>query len=211
MNIFRFGMVCISLFLVGCAVSNTYDYRHSSVDLPVQGHSELGLAVIDQRPYILSGDKEPNFVGLQRGGFGNPFQVRTESGGAMVDDMAAAIASELQDNGFKTINLHISTPDAAFVAEAIRDAGATRNIILTVREWKSDAYASLGLSYDLNLKVLDELAKPLAESEISGNSEKLGGAGFESGNSASVANAFSLKITRLFNDPNVQRALNDVQ
>jgi hypothetical protein len=209
MNTFRYGIICLTSLLVGCAIGNTYDYGHASVNLPVQGQSELGLAVIDQRPYVLSGDKKPNFVGLQRGGFGNPFDVKTESGRALADEMADAVASELRDNGFTVVDLRVSSPDSKIVAEAIHNATTTRNVILTVQEWKTDAFANFGLSYDLNLEVMDESANLLAEAEVSGIKEKLGGAGFESANSISAANAFSSKLGLLFNDPDVMRALSD--
>jgi hypothetical protein len=54
----------------------------------------------------------------------------------------------------------------------------------------------------------NESATLLAEAETSGIKEKLGGAGFESANSVSAANAFSSKIGQLFNDPDVMSALN---
>ena len=209
MNTFRYSFIFMTTFLVGCAMGNTYDYGRASVDLAVQGHSELGLAVIDQRPYILSGDKEPNFVGLQRGGFGNPFNVKTESGRALAVEMAEAMTSELQDNGFKVFKLHVSQSGSSNVASAIHDAAKTRNVILIIQEWKTDAMLNFGLSYDLKLSVMDESANLLAEAETSGIKEKLGGAGFESANSTSAANAFSAKIGQLFNDPNVMRTLND--
>lgn len=209
MNTFRYSFIFLTTFLVGCAVGNTYDYSRASVDLAVRGHSELGLAVIDQRAYVLSGDKEPDFVGLQRGGFGNPFNVKTESGRALAEEMAEAMTSALQDNGFKVFNLRVSESGSNIVASAIRDAAKTRNVILNVYEWKTDAMMSFGLSYDLRLSVLDESVNLLAEAETSGIKEKLGGAGFEGANSISAANAFSSKIGQLFNDPDVMRALND--
>jgi hypothetical protein len=199
------------MFLVGCAVGNTYDYSRANIDLAVQGNSELGLAVIDERPYILSGDKKPDFIGLQRGGFGNPFNVTTESGRALAVEMAEAMTSELEDNGFRVFDLRVSESGSEIVASAIHEAAKTRNVILIVKEWKTDAMMSFGLSYDLRLSVLDESANVLAEAETAGIKEKLGGAGFESANSIAAANAFSSKIGQLFNDPDVMRALVDTR
>lgn len=209
MNTFRYSLIFLTTFLVGCAVGNTYDYSRANVDLAVHGHSELGLAVIDQRPYVLSGDKEPSFVGLQRGGFGNPFNVKTQSGRALAVEMAEAMTSELEDNGFRVFNLGVSESGPSIVASAIHEASKTRNVILEVHEWKTDAMMNFGLSYDLRLRVMDESANLLAEAKTSGIKEKLGGAGFESANSISAANAFSSKIGQLFNDPGVVSALND--
>jgi len=209
MNAFRYGIIFLTTFLVGCAVGNTYDYSQANINLAVTGHSDLGLAVIDERPYVLSGDKKPDFIGLQRGGFGNPFNVSTESGRALAVEMAEAMTSELEDNGFKVFDLHVSESGSKIVASAIHEAAKTRNVILIVHEWKTDAMMSFGLTYDLRLKVMDESANLLAEAETSGIKEKLGGAGFEGANSIAAANAFSSKIGQLFNDPDVMRALNE--
>ena len=201
------GAVFLSLLMVGCAIGNTYDYDDSAVDLPVQGEGKLGLAVLDMRPYILSGDKDPSFVGLQRGGFANPFEVNTDSGNPLTQDMAAAIGAELETNGFEVIDIRVSTPSATVVAEAIQSSGAPRSVVLTVSEWKTDAYMSLGLTYDLTLEVFDALANQLAAANLSGQKEKLGGAGMENANSESAANAFSTKVGRLFNNPDIKAAL----
>ncbi len=209
MMTYRSSVIFLSVFLVGCAVGNTYDYSRSNVDLAVHGHSDLGVAVIDQRPYILDGDKEPNFVGLQRGGFGNPFDVKTESGRPLAVEMAEAMESELVQNGFKVFDLHVTGHGAGVIATAVRQAAKPRNVILIVDEWKTDAMMSFGLSYDLKLQVLDDSANLLAEAETSGTKEVLGGAGFESANAISAANAFSSKVGQLFDDPDVMSALKD--
>jgi len=72
-------LILFVLFLTGCAVGNKYNYRSSSMALPIKpvNHRTLILSVEDLRPYVLNGEKEPNFVGLQRGGFSNPFDVTT--------------------------------------------------------------------------------------------------------------------------------------
>ena len=60
----------------------------------------LILAVQDFRPYVLNGDEEPGFVGLQRGGYGNPFDVTTLTGRPMTEDMAEAMVKGLSDVGY---------------------------------------------------------------------------------------------------------------
>ena len=64
-----------ALLIAGCAAGNQYDYSGSDLALPITGSGDIGVAVLDVRPYVLNGDKKPDFVGLQRGGFGNPFDV----------------------------------------------------------------------------------------------------------------------------------------
>jgi hypothetical protein len=79
-------LFCVLLgvaLLGGCAFGRTYSY--SDVPIAMQAISSSGsvtVAVVDDRPYVLSGGKPDRFVGLMRGGFGNPFDVNTQSGGA---------------------------------------------------------------------------------------------------------------------------------
>lgn len=210
MKNFRLGIVLLTVFLVGCAVGNTYDYRRAKLNLVVQGSSIIGLAVIDQRPYILSGEKDPNFVGLIRGGFGNPFTVKTRSGYSLASEMYEAMAFELEDNGFTVVKLNGKKNGSESTVQIVRDSAAERSIVLTVREWRTDGYFDLKLSHDLSLKVMDEYANVLAESQTSGINEVIGGVGLEAASSISAANAFSSKIEAMINNQQVMQALKDL-
>jgi hypothetical protein len=76
----KFSLLAIALLtLSGCVMGNTQTFN----DVPIersevgQGKVVLLFAVDDQRPYIVSGDEPPNFVGEQRNGYGMPFNVTT--------------------------------------------------------------------------------------------------------------------------------------
>ena len=125
--------------------------------------------------------------------------------------MEAALANALSANGFNIIELEFSSPDSAIIASAIKESGANRNVILTVREWKTDAMYNFGLSYDLSLEVFDKSATLMASAETSGNKEKLGGSGMQEANSIAAVNAFSRMLGRLFNAPAIQDALEEEQ
>jgi hypothetical protein len=58
----------------------------------------FAVGVQDRRPYVISGNKDEHFVGLSRGGYGNPFDVTTASGKALADEFAGAIANGLRRN-----------------------------------------------------------------------------------------------------------------
>ncbi|MDC0361739.1 hypothetical protein OAN12_01680 [Halioglobus sp.] len=202
-----FALVLMS----GCAIGQVYDYDGAAVELPVMGSGTLGLGVVDRRPYIIDGDKNPDFVGLQRGGYGNPFDVTTDSGNSLASDMETALANELSANGFEIVELHFSSPDAAIIASAIKSSVAGRNVVLTVREWKTDAMYNFGLSYDISLEVFDNTATLLASAETSANKEKLGGSGMQEANSVAAVHAFSRVAGRLFNNAAIKGALEEKQ
>src|SRR5262249_14134335 len=102
--------------LTGCAVGNRYAYQSVVATPQVSGTPGVSVAPLDQREYWLSGSKEPQFVGLQRGGFGNPFDVRTADDKPLADSMTTALVNTLAKKGFRTqpvIVAHSVAADAA--------------------------------------------------------------------------------------------------
>ena len=192
--------------VTGCAVGNKYDYQNADISLPVSGSATLGLGVVDNRSYVLEGKKKPNFIGLQRGGFGNPFDVTTKSGEPLTDDMSKVIAKALSNNGFVVKNLYFSSPDSSIVASSITKNGEEKNVVLTVTEWKTNIYMKMSLEFDLLLQVIAKDGTVIAKNHAKGE-EYIGGGGFESQNSRSAAAALETKIGRLFNHKDIINAL----
>ena len=183
--------VAVFAFLGGCAVGNTYDYQSTAMRLPVKGAGqELNVKVIDNRPYVLNGNKAPNFIGLQRGGYGNPFDVNTSSGRPLSDEFRAVISRALENSSYN-----------------ITDS-ADKTVELTVREWKTDAMMKLRLIYDLTLSILNGDDQIVASVTDAGD-EVLGGASFEGANSQSASSGFNRKISRLFNREEIRGALEE--
>lgn len=184
------GVTALLLAISGCAVGNRYDYGSSISGLPVSGSGELAVNVVDDRPYVLSGEKKPDFVGLQRGGFGNPFDVRTASGRPLADEMRDAIAKALQQQGFAVVGGSEAAP---------------RKLELRVLEWKTDVMMRMKTRYDLQLSIFDARGSLVAQSKANG--EEVGSGGFESGNASNAARTFELRFTELVRDEVVRKAL----
>lgn len=184
------------LFLSGCAVGQKYNYNTSAYPLPLSGTGPLQVAVVDERPYVTDGDKDPNFVGLQRGGFGNPFNVTTASGRPLAEDVAASLGLSLKAKGF----------DVEVVANPDQATGK-RVIVLHMLEWKTDIYSQITLSYDLVLQVRNEEGEVVATKQVSGE-EPIGGGKISSSQNAKTAtDALATRIGSLFLDREVSAAL----
>lgn len=193
--------------LTGCAVGNQYDYRAASVSLPLAGSGELGIGVIDNRSYVLSGDKEADFIGLQRGGFNNPFDVTTASGNSLIQDISESLEVALRNSGYTVTGLQIASANSAAVASAVTESGLAKNIVLTVTDWKTDIYMNMTLHFDLLLEVMTGQGETIASNQMQGK-ETVSGSGIgASQNSRTAAAAFETKIGRLFNDPEIIAAL----
>ena len=201
--------VLLVLLVSGCAVGNKYNYQASSISLPMKTESSdvLVLLVRDLRPYILNGEKAPDFVGLQRGGFGNPFDVTTVSGKPMATEMTAAIADGLANSGYRVVEVFGDHDMAALVARAASEA-ASRIVVLRVKEWKSDIMMSITMHCDMTLAVYQADGGLLAENSArftqSAGGAQMGG----NKNSQSVTKEFAKQIGYLFNEASVREALN---
>jgi hypothetical protein len=193
--------------VTACAVGNTYNYQESDIAIAASGANPIGLAVVDRRPYVLSGNKPPSFIGLQRGGFGNPFDVTTDSGRPLADEVQTALASALRQRGFKVVELYPGTSDDAAIIKAVSAGNLPQNVVLIFREWKTDAMMSFGLSHDLVLNVYAPDGSLLAASSTRGMKEVLGPGGFEEQNALLARRAMSSKIEALFREPSVRDSL----
>lgn len=199
-------IVCVAGFLSGCAVGNQYDYRLANLPMSVKATTNLGVAVDESRPYVVSGDKAGNFVGLQRGGFGNPFDVSTESGQTLAADMRESLARSLSARGFSVVPLDLGHSDASGIAQAAEKHGLVRVAILDVKEWKSDAMMQLTMHHDLVLSIYDAKGALLAESR-SARTGSIGSARFQSDNAAAVRGEFERVVGAMFEDAAVKKAL----
>jgi hypothetical protein len=85
----------MGVLLGGCAVDNSHRYDLGDAEFQVESNKTVAVAVVDTRPYVLSGEKTANFSGLMRGGFGNPFDVTTDSGRALAEDLTISIVRAL--------------------------------------------------------------------------------------------------------------------
>jgi hypothetical protein len=64
-----FILICV-VCLTGCVVGHRYNYKSSSMDIPVKPSEQrtLILSVEDWRPYVLSHDRSPISLGFKGGG-----------------------------------------------------------------------------------------------------------------------------------------------
>lgn len=204
----KYLLILVAVLLTGCAAGNKYSYQSSSMTLPIKpvDHNTLILSVEEFRPYVLNGDKDPNFVGLQRGGFGNPFDVTTSTGKPMTEDMSSAIVKGLIDIGYRVVNIQ-DKPGKVYLVSAAAKEGATRIVVLKVYDWKSDIYMSMNLHCDLRLSVFDASGKLLAENTMKFVREISGAHMSAAKNSEAASDEFAKQIGYLFNKVEVRDAL----
>lgn len=205
--------IVVALLLVltvsACAIGNQHQYSGVVPNVAAQTTQSLAIGVQDRRAYILDGTKKENFVGVQRGGFGNPFDVTTTTDGPLAIDVRDSIAASFKNKGVQVTTVELKpglAPTAA--TQALVQPGKDRAILITLTEWKSDTFMNTALIYDVTVRVLDRTGRILADNKISGRDD-LSGSGINPPAHAksAVPAVFRTKFEQLLNAPQVAAAL----
>lgn len=198
--------ILAAVLLTGCAVGQKFNYATTSIPLQVvPAASNVSVAVLDARPYVVAGKKKESFVGLSRGGYGNPFDVTTSGGGPLATDMSSALVGALGGSGRTVTPVAVKPADGVDGARrALAASGAQKSLLLTLREWKTDTMARTGLDYDVTLDVLDPSGRSLASKALSG--KEVAGSAIMSAEK-DAQRWFGDKVAQLLADPAVAAAL----
>jgi len=160
----------VVLLFTSCALGHRHNYHDTIANIAASGNITVALATHDQRQYILSGQSAPEYVGMRRGGFGNPFNITTVSGKPLAEDITTSICNSLSAKGYKAVAVsvvHSDTRDK--VIEKMKQSESKRLLLVTLNEWQSDTSINTGLSYNVRLEVLDSNGHKLAEKIIKGD------------------------------------------
>lgn len=136
-------VLALSVVITGCAIGTKIDYSSGHIEFDKFSLNDQGgcsIEVVDKRPYVLSGKKSPNFVGIRRGGYGNPFNVKTESGQPLADDL-----TKLFSASYAAV---IGSPCGKSSVDPVR-----KEIVYTLNEWKTDVMVRGKFIYDVTTAV----------------------------------------------------------
>jgi hypothetical protein len=203
------ALVFLMMISFGCAVGNKHRYHDATIHLGIVGGKTIAVTVHDQREYVVNGSKATHFVGLSRGGFGNPFNVGTVTGKPLAEDMTVAISAALKKAGFQVRPIFSSySEEPQRIIQNLQKAGMQCLAILCIHNWKSDTYTRTALIYDVSLSIYDQDGKLLGESKIEGHDD-LGGSFWNPPSHAksTVPAAFAKKIEQIFSTPEIREIL----
>ncbi|MEM7061031.1 MAG: hypothetical protein AAF557_25920 [Pseudomonadota bacterium] len=196
-------MLGAALMLSACAIGNKYEYNKVTPQLGLSSDKAVTVAVSEQRPYVLSGNKGPDFVGLQRAGFGNPWPVHTSSGAPLATELGQSIAQSLKNDGISAQALAVdlrTKPDQV-------SHDADRLLFVTMKEWKTDIFTNVTLHWNMQADVADQSGAILATNSITGVQSVEAAAIGEDANSAIAVSNASKKLKDLLGTPEIQQAI----
>jgi hypothetical protein len=147
--------------------------------------------VVDRRPYVVSKAKSESFVGLMRGGFGNPSDIVTTSGNALSSDVEEAVVHGLRNSGVMASAANTAERDSR---KAL--AGNSRMLVIIILEWKTDTMRETDAAFDLSAEIYDATGQLLGSSHYQ-----------DKGSAASGTEAARKALTDLLAAPEIVSSL----
>lgn len=158
----RCFFLMLLLSLAACSNGRKIDYSQAYPEVPQTFAKSVEVQVIDDRPYVLSGNKKGHFVGLIRGSYYIPYDVNTRSGEPLAQELQKSLLGGFERKGVK----------ARAVDSKISQASSADAMLLSirVREWKSESFMGVVLTHALTADVFDSRGQRLASVPLQGSS-----------------------------------------
>jgi len=187
----------------GAAFGNKADYAHSWPTVNYESDKTVAVGVHDQRPYVVDQGKLPTYVGTMRGGFYNPFDIETQSGKPLADDVTVSVVSGFNTAGIiaKPVKIDFSCTHEQAMQKLLQ-AKSDCLILITLNEWRSDTYKQAGFFINAEVIIYDQKGKEIARSSTSHKD-----IGSRDGTVKSPEDAAKIHLNRLLNTPPVKTAL----
>jgi len=165
----NFLILLLLLPLSACAFGQKTSYEgRSNFDIQTSDKN-ITVAVHDMRPYVQSGNKEPDFTGILKSLYGIPYDVSTKSGNPLADDFGLMIVNTMQFKNISAVQQKIpfSWSFATVKEKLLGKSEWSRFYYIKMFEWKTETHFRPSLHYNLQLLVFDEEGK-----EVENNEEK---------------------------------------
>ena len=160
-----------SFYLMGCVSPLTVEESAPNVNIN-QSVDAVSIAVLDQRPYVLDGDKTPDFEGIIRSGLGIPYSHTTITKEPMATYLGNRLESGIKQKG---IDVEQHRTDTAMQFSNLMSklkADGKPSIIVLLKEWKYDFHAFADSSwYDVNVTVTDRTGTQTITKNYSGEND----------------------------------------
>jgi hypothetical protein len=205
----RLCVLAVAVIVGGCAVGVKHAYHDVTPELKYPVRGTVAVAVHDRRAEVLDGSKPESFAGVQRGGYGNPFDVETESGRPLATEFQNSIAGALTRAGAKVVRVDVKpTAQPVEARRQLVATGAAKSVLLTLQEWRVDSYINVNLDHAVLLTVLGPQGQVLATGALKG-AERIGSSAINpvAASIEAVRPAYRRKLEELFATPAVANAL----
>ncbi|WP_264874401.1 hypothetical protein [Vibrio agarivorans] len=144
-----------SVYLMGCVSPLSVEESAPNVNIDPSVES-VSIAVLDKRPYVVDGDKTPDFEGIIRSGLGIPYSHSTITKEPLATYLGNRIEYGIAKKGID-VERHTTDTSTQF-SELISklESDSKPSVVFVLNEWKYDFHAFSDSSwYDVDVTVID--------------------------------------------------------
>jgi hypothetical protein len=173
---FRYLAVSMVLFLSACM--SVPDAEQSAPTISFSTSQSVTVAVIDNRPYVLNGDKERYFSGLSRDSFGVPWSLPTYNKQPMSDLLQDRVLAGLKNQNVAVTPLkNASSATVSNISTWVAASGSDKSLVIVLNEWKTnwlpDGYVfnashHIDFIYNVDIQVFDNKGKLMTSEKFYG-------------------------------------------
>ncbi|CAH0524888.1 hypothetical protein [Vibrio hippocampi] len=197
-----FLVAMTSFYLIGCV--SPLSVEESAPQVTINKVNGISIAVLDQRPYVLNKDKEPNFEGIIRSGFGIPYSYSTITGEPMSLYLGKRLEYGIEQKG---VNVEQQQTDTATQFSDLMSKlknDQQPSIVVVLNEWKYDFHALSDNSwYDVDITVADSTGKTVLTKNYKGEDDIPDGGVI--GNEMMLI--YKARFEKIFSDPELRQVI----
>lgn len=212
MQAFRFLVVLMVIFLSACM--SVPDAEHSAPTISFSTNQSVAIAVIENRSYVLNGDKERYFSGLRRDSFGVPWSLPTHNKQPMSDLLQDRVLAGLKNQNVTVTPLkNASSATVNNISTWVAAGSSDKSLVLVLNEWKTnwipDGYVlnvshHIDFIYDVDIQIFDSKGKLISSENFHGEeTENQDGMNIY----AQFHKIYKRKLETFINNPKISSAL----
>ncbi|KXO12635.1 hypothetical protein AKG98_3830 [Moritella sp. JT01] len=191
-----------ALLLSGCTTVLTANETAPEINIASKP-TEISIAVLDKRAYVVDSDKEPAFEGIIRSGFGIPYSYYTTTKEPMSVYLTNRLSAGFDKNGIKA---NVVKTDPTMSVENIVDSLSKddlKSVLFVLHEWKYDFHTFTDNSwYDMDVIIVDKFGNKKIVKNFKGENDIPDG--------SLISNEMQLiykqRFEKVFADPEVRLA-----
>ncbi len=159
-----FFILVLSLFFIIFQGCGKITYSNLNLNLNYKANNTpISVAVLDLRPYILSGERDSNYVAIERGGYGNIWHETTSSKLPLSEELTDSLKQNFSQVGFNITSIKTEgLRNKQRVVDDFKNNTSSKLVLLILNEYKSDTFVNSWFMYDIDVYVINNDGKELA-------------------------------------------------
>ena len=129
-RMFQLLIFCfLIIFIGGCSFKYDFSYAPEKGQNIGNGKTVLVFEVVDRRPEVVQKKENPDWVGWQRGMFGNPIDTTTSDGKPFAEKVTEVIIKDIFSVGFVCKEKKLDELTKEKIGRAAKEANARRQFM----------------------------------------------------------------------------------